>query len=296
MLLNNGYFSENQLFLQEKNIANLAVISPIVLSGNTFKESSAITAVQEKSFAVLSFDQQEIEQGEIIEYVVKSGESFSLIAQKFGISVNTILWSNDLTNNSTISPGQKLTILPINGLTHLVRSGETASELAGFYKTDVSEIIDFNDLSNEGEIFAGDLLIIPNGKKPAKTAINYSAPLASSYFICPISSPCGITQGLHWYNAVDFSNGSCGEPIFAAAGGEVQKTGYHKTAGNYVRIVHPNKVVTFYGHLSRILVKPGQAVSQGGIIGYVGNTGYTIGATGCHIHFEVRGAKNPFGY
>jgi murein DD-endopeptidase MepM/ murein hydrolase activator NlpD len=55
-------------------------------------------------------------------------------------------------------------------------------------------------------------------------------------------------------------------------------------------------ISTFYGHLSAINVKVGQDVSQGQIIGYVGHTGYTIpaGPAGCHVHFEVRGARNPF--
>jgi len=53
-------------------------------------------------------------------------------------------------------------------------------------------------------------------------------------------------------------------------------------------------VVTLYGHLSVITVKNGGSVNVGEIIGYIGNTGRTRGQTGCHLHFEVRGARNPF--
>jgi len=94
-----------------------------------------------------------------------------------------------------------------------------------------------------------------------------------------------------------FSNKSCGEPVYAAAGGTIQRIGYHTMGGNYVRVLHPNGVVTYYGHLVRAAMSSGTKVFQGEIIGYTGHSGYTIpaGPAGCHLHFEVRGATNPFG-
>jgi len=114
-----------------------------------------------------------------------------------------------------------------------------------------------------------------------------------------VPTPYRITQGLHWYNAIDFSTGKCGSPIYAAAGGQVQRTGYdYERAGRYVRILHPNGVVTFYGHMSKIAVNAGATVGQGQIIGYIGYSGHTIpsGPGGCHLHFDVRGSRNPFAY
>lgn len=240
---------------------------------------------------------EKLPKREIREYVVQGGDTLYGIAEKFNISPETVLWVNNLRTNSKILPGQKLTILPVSGLIHLVKKGETLSLIAQRYKADISDIISFNELPEAGEIFDGDLLIIPGGRMPPESnsssfVSNSSVP--SSYFICPIPSPCGITQGLHFYNAVDFSNGRCGEPVFAVALGKVQKTGYHSVAGNFIMISHPNNTVTFYGHLSRILVAQGQEVSQGEIIGFTGNTGFTVGITGCHLHFETRGTKNPF--
>lgn len=234
---------------------------------------------------------------EIIEYTVKEGDNLWSIAANFDISLDTLLWTNDLNKNSLISPGQKLIILPVSGLIHHVQKGETLSEIAEVYKADIDEIFSFNDIEEE-KIFAGDILIIPNGVMPLKTYTAPQVPLASSYFICPIPSPCRISQRLHWYNAIDFSNDKCGEPVYAAAGGTVQRTGYGTVSGNFVRIEHPNGVITAYGHLSKILVYPSQRVSQGEMIGYTGYSGYTIpaGPAGCHLHFEVRGARNPFAY
>jgi len=239
------------------------------------------------------------ESGEIKEYIVQQGDTISSIAGKFNISVNTILWTNNLSSRSLIRPGQKLVILPVSGVLHIVKKGDTLSGISKLYGVSQEKIVDINGLSSDGRIYIGDFLVIPGGKPLAKnkdSLYSFQVPIGSNYFMCPILSPCRITQGLHWYNAVDFSHGVCGEPILAAAGGIVQKVGYHNIAGKYIRVLHPNGVVTFYGHLSEIIVSSGQKVSQGQIIGYMGHTGYTIpaGPRGCHLHFEVIGAKNPF--
>jgi len=263
---------------------------------NSVRASTNPTLVTPKVFGTLVGTESDIkERKEILEYIIQEGDNLWNLAQKFDISLNTILWANNLNKNSVLVPGQKLIILPVSGTIHHVQKGETLSQIAKLYKIDIEEIISFNEIENE-RIFAGDILIVPNGKMPTRRYSPSQVPLASSYFICPISSPCRITQGLHWYNAIDFSNGYCGEPVFAVAGGLVQKTGYHKIAGNFIRLEHSNGVITFYGHLSRILVVPGQQVSQGQKIGTTGYSGYTIpaGPAGCHVHFEVRGARNPF--
>jgi len=235
---------------------------------------------------------------EIEEYLVESGDTLSIIASRFDISLETLLWANDLSRSSIISPGQKLIILPVSGVLHIVKEGDTISELSQIYQAKVDEIVSFNDLLNQDDIFVGDFLIIPGGKMPKIVPTYTQVPLSQNPFICPIPAPCKITQGLHWFNAIDFSNGKCGEPVFAAAGGTVQRTGYGNVSGYYVRILHPNGVVTFYGHLSKINVTPGQKVFQGQIIGYVGYSGLTYprGPAGCHLHFDVRFARNPFAY
>lgn len=227
---------------------------------------------------------------EIVEYTVKPGDTLSAIAGKFGISQNTIFWANDLSSSSMIKLGQKLIILPVSGVIYHVKKDDTLSGIAKTYKGDIEEIVAFNELSSEGDIFIGDILVIPDGKMPARVARIALTPLAESYFIFPCEGK--ITQGLHPFNAIDIAN-RCGKPVVAAASGEVQRAGSTWLGGNRVTILHPNTgVVTYYGHLSKILVSPGQPVNTGDIIGYIGNTGYTLGVTGCHLHFGVRGARN----
>jgi LysM repeat protein len=242
---------------------------------------------------------------DVTEYEVKTGDTLTSIAANFGISLNTLLWANDLTAKSKLKIGQELIILPTSGVLHYVKSGDTVSGLAQKYKTKASEIVEFNELASDDDIFIGDILVIPNGTMPASVKQNYASsgniPVASSYFICPIASPCHITQKLHWYNAIDFSHGKCGDSIYAAAGGVIQrvKYGWNGGAGNTITILHPNGVVTSYGHILSALVSPGDQVYQGQIIGLMGGNTATQGigagkSTGCHVHFAIHGATNPF--
>jgi len=233
---------------------------------------------------------------EVFRYVVESSDTPSGVAEKFGVSVNTILWANDISGSTVLSQGKELIVLPTTGTLHLVRPNDTLSEISLWYKGDIKEIVKYNDLASASDIYAGDFVIVPDGIMPKILPQGRLTPIANSYFIYPIPAPHRVTQGLHAYNAIDFSNRSCGEPVYAAAGGTIQRIGYHTMGGNYVRVLHPNGVVTYYGHLARATMSGGARVFQGEIIGYTGHSGYTIpaGPAGCHLHFEVRGATNPF--
>ena len=287
-----GFFAESP-----KNFLIEAPAMSFLQKNSLIGISSPVTITSQTLGTVLGDEEEPRE--EIIEYTVKEGDTLSGIADNFGISLETVLWANDLSSGSTVKVGQKLIILPVSGVVYHVQKGDTLSQIAKDYKGNVEEIIAFNELSNEGDIFIGDILIIPGGKMPktSQPSSYVSIPLGSSYFICPHNA-CRITQGLHWYNAIDFG-GKCGDPLFAAAAGTVQRIryGWNGGAGNYLTILHPNGVVTMYGHLQTVLVSVGQSVSQGDIIAFMGGQPGTPGAgnsTGCHVHFEVIGARNPF--
>jgi LysM repeat protein len=263
----------------------------ILLHGDTLAASSPPVTITPKVLGAIVGTLEGEGGAEIARYIVEEGDTIAFLAEKFGISTNTILWANNLPKGTTLKLGQELTILPVSGVLHAIRPNETLGSIASLYRVKTQAIANINNLGSTSDIFAGDLLVIPGG---SPLAYSSSTSLANSYFIYPIPAPHRLTQGLHPFNAVDLSNGFCGEPVFAAAGGTIQKTGYSSIGGNYVRILHPNGVVTYYGHLSSTGTNLGASVSQGDIIGYTGNTGYTVGPTGCHLHFEVRGAVNPF--
>ena len=272
-----------------------------IIQENSLKGASPPNTVSFQTLGSLIDDPESLK--EIVEYIVQTGDTLSSISEKFGISIETILWANDLNKNSVIQLGQKLIISPVSGVIYYVKKDDTLSEIAKTYKAEASEIISFNELSSEGDIYIGDILIIPNGVKPQPVPmILPQTPLASSYFIVPVSSPYIITQRLHWSNAIDFSHKgtACGKPIYAAAGGQILrvKYGWNVGAGNYLTILHPNGVVTMYGHLQSVLVNQGDIVLQGQMIALIGGKPGMPGAgnsTGCHLHFGVQGAKNPFG-
>ena len=230
---------------------------------------------------------------DVIDYVVLSGDTVDSVAKQFDISVNTLLWANNLTKNSSLKEGQSLVILPVSGVSHIVKNGDTIGQISKTYKANVDDIVAFNNLANEGDIFIGDNLIIPDGVMPAKPlpAVNIQVPLADNFFIFPAEGY--ISQRLHYYNAIDLAN-KCGTSIYASASGVVQRAvsngKWNNGMGNYITILHSNGTVTYYGHLSSLFVKSGDRVDTGDRIGLMGRTGQ---ATGCHIHFEVIGAQNP---
>jgi len=87
-----------------------------------------------------------------------------------------------------------------------------------------------------------------------------------------------------FHEGVDFS-AAHGEPIYATAGGIVEKAGRSGAYGNLITINHGGGLQTRYAHISKILVKRGDIVKKEDLIAYVGNTGRS---TGPHLHYEIR--------
>ncbi len=147
----------------------------LVLVQKNSLQSLPSSFLASKSFATL-IGKIEPEKREILEYEVKEGDSLWSISQKFGISIETIVWANDL-ENLLIKPGQKLLILPVSGVIHIVKEGESLEEIAKKYKANFEDILEFNEIS-ENEIFPNQLLIIPGGKMPFVQKIESSVPLS----------------------------------------------------------------------------------------------------------------------
>jgi len=173
---------------------------------------------------------------------------------------------------------------------------------------DRDPLITGNDSILQNQNPTTTILPEPKPVAPSKPALPYYAagPYLDGYFIPPTT---GYNRGvLHAYNAVDISRGSaCVDediPVYAAASGVITTAYSTESAnrytyggyGNNITILHPNGVITRYAHLKGVLVTVGQYVNQGSIIAYMGGYPYQPGSgnsTGCHLHYEVRGAKNP---
>jgi LysM repeat protein len=244
-------------------------------------------------------------------YVVRPGDTLSEIAAMFDVSVNTIVWANDLGTKPVIQPGETLAILPVSGINYTVKKGDTLASIVKKYGGDVTEVMEYNGLSTGASIAIGDTIMIPDGELGGPSAsintqthtssgIKYNpliladgGPAIPGYYACPVHGSW-LSQGLHGHNAVDLAIG-IGNSIDAAANGTViiakSNSAWNGGYGNYVVISHPNGTETLYAHAKKIFVTTGEKVTQGEKIAEIGVTGET---TGPHIHFEVRGAANPF--
>lgn len=249
-------------------------------------------------------------QGRVSLYVVRPGDTIAQVAKMFGVTVDTILWANDLPRGASLRDGQHLVILPIDGVQHTVKKGDTLQSIAKKYKGDIDEILEFNDITAYQKLSIGDVVIVPNGKEETEsvsasksTSGSRSRTIAAypsyeGYYTHPV--PGGHkTQGIHGYNGVDYG-APTGTSVYVAAEGTVIVSKFRASGcgrscgggyGNYIVVEHPNGTQTLYGHLSAVYTSVGGRVDKGQMIGAVGNTGKS---TGSHLHFEVRGAKNPF--
>ena len=257
-----------------------------VLSATT-EDPNMMTTVSEKV------------RDQIIEYKVVQGDTVSTIAEKFGVSEDTIRWQNDLQSKSAIKVGQVLEILPVTGVYHKVAKGETVYSIAKKYDTSPQGMVDFPyNTFTDDETFAlavGQMVVVPDGVKPNEipwspvARVKQITPdagtvVASGIFVWPTAGT--ISQRYVWYHkGVDIANHSSPD-VLAADAGTVVLAGWPDNYGygNRVIIDHGNGYRTLYGHLSRIYVISGQTVARGAAIGKMGSSGRS---TGIHLHFEV---------
>lgn len=251
-------------------------------------------------------------------YKVRSGDNPYLIATRFGLQPESIVWANPRLEDdpNLLSIGQELVIPPTDGVLHTVESGDTLAGIAEDYDVTVEDIVEYgpNNLTADSGIVEGQWVMVPGGEKPflepATTASSSSssapaesqwAPAPSAYggatgtFVWPVSGR--ITQG-PWsgHMAIDVSN-RIGTPVTASDSGVVVFAGWANTGYGYnVVIDHGNGYRTRYAHLSYYHVEAGQQVEQHQLIGKIGNTGRS---TGPHLHFEViyNGVRqNPYNF
>jgi len=252
------------------------------------------------------------------EYIVQGGDTISSIAEKFGISVNTILWANTLNERSLIRPDDKLSVPPVSGVLHKVKSGDSLDKIASRYSVSADQILEFNRLADANDLNIDELLIVPGGVMPeAPRAVPQIQPRQSGFAIRLPSlftppPPVKVSPGnrMQWpaatrkinqyfrgwiHTGVDLEC-SYGQANYAADDGVVIRSGWARGYGYSVEIDHGGGIRTLYGHNQKNLVRAGQRVSRGQAIGMCGSTGRS---TGTHLHFEVisGGRKlNPLTY
>lgn len=243
-------------------------------------------------------------------YVVQEGDTIGRIAEGYGLSLSTVLWSNGLSYTSTIQPGQELSILPVDGVLYTVKSGDTLSRIARNYSVDVEIIMSQNGLESANRLAIGDKLLLPGGEPPSPIATARSSASITTLFTAPsVSAPSSAVGGWVWptdwrvitqyygwrHTGIDI-DGDYTTSSYASRDGVVIYSGWRSGYGLSVEVDHGDGYVTRYAHHSKNYVAVGDVVSAGQVLAQTGTTGRS---TGTHLHFEViRNGKfqNPFDY
>ncbi|MFA6042286.1 MAG: M23 family metallopeptidase [Patescibacteria group bacterium] len=277
------------------------------------KAESASSGEQQLALGIGGTGEGEADEA-IRYYIVEGGDTVSSIAAQFNLSTSTVLSANQLGENDFIKPGQKLTILPVDGVAHTVKKGDTVASIAKKYKTDEEKILSFNRLASADALNEGEEILVPGGSlevaptpqpttstaSPQRTLAIIKVPPAARVSGKRMQWPTAghrINQYFKFRHTGLDIDGDYSSPIYAADSGVVESVIYARYGyGFHIIINHGGGRETLYGHASKIFVKPGQSVRRGQSIAMVGSTGRS---TGTHLHFEVivNGAKrNPLSY
>jgi len=150
----------------------LAVLPPVLLPpASTVDEPRQVTSAAEDT-PTLSVTPRS--------YVVQAGDSVRSIAQQFGVTNETIIWENDLTDPDYLEVGQELHILPFTGLIHEVRPGDTLASVANSYEAAIRDVVSANKLADPFIIVVGQKLAVPGGYRPLPRKVIPERPRADT--------------------------------------------------------------------------------------------------------------------
>jgi len=261
---------------------------------------------------------------DVINYTVELGDSVFGIAHNFGITPETVLWSNyDVLrdNPHALIPGMDLKIPPTNGIYYQWQPDDTLESVSGQFEVDPSVIISWSgnrlDLTNP-RIDSESWVMIPGGQREFQQWIipvaargsagvssgiygagacpgGYSGVYGSGAFIWPTNNHT-LSGNDYWSGHLAIDIGLVtGDPVFAADSGVIMFAGWSTGGYGYVvAIDHGNGYQTLYAHLNSVNAYCGQSVYLGQMIAAGGSTG---NSTGPHLHFEIRyqgGFVNPW--
>ncbi len=240
---------------------------------------------------------------------IHTGENLWMIARQYGVDINTILGCNEeLSEQGQLLSGREIIIPNQKGVFYTIRFGQTLSDISAAYNVRLTAICRANGIANAKYLKSGDAVFIPEAEPLAPNS--KQAKLLESFvhdttFLMPLKGRFTARFGwrIHpirkrreFHKGIDIA-AYWGAKVKAAQGGKVIFADWKSGYGYFVKIKHDFDYVTCYGHLtSPMMVKAGDKVKRGQVIGRTGNTG---ASTGSHLHFEVRKGKkavNPFRY
>lgn len=296
IVINKSNFVEKAEFLERVEIVEASVAADKILDSDTCLKILTKGTLEEKV------------------HVVQKGENPWIIARDNNITEDDILKANPGLNPKSIQIGQKLSLVvpkpyvtvvtkektvmtenipnkTVTNQSNTIYRGETRVQQAGrvglreieayIYKQNGIEIKEKREILGEKVVREPvDRIVIAGTMAPPPR-------IGTGTFAMPsrgnITSPFGPRWGVR-HNGIDIA-APIGTDIRAADGGRVIFSGWKGSFGNLIIIDHGEGFESYYGHNSENLVKTGDSVFKGQLIGRVGNTGYS---TGPHVHFEIR--------
>lgn len=278
----------------------------VIISVNNLRDKNLLSLGQKLEIPAIGggvSNSNQKQEPTIVTYTVVKGDTLWSISQRYDVKMISIISVNNLKEISRLSIGQKLKLLITNmdiakaegysqdavaeEIIYYVKKGESLWSISREYNVKLESIIAANSITNASKISAGQQLRIPNVPGARLNINNFIWPVRGR-----ISSPYGVRvlNGRKEFHAGIDIGGPTGTNIVAAESGRVSYTGYMRGFGNVIILSHDRGYSTVYGHNLVNLVKKGQYVKRGSIIGKVGRTG---NASGSHLHFEIRLSGKP---
>lgn len=249
--------------------------------------------------------QEEAARPKVTTYTVVEGDTIEAIAERYGLSVDTLLYANDMYADDILQIGQELLIPSMDALVYTVVEGDTMWGVADAFTADFDEIVKANPDVDADALQPGQVLFVPGGTPPARRTMvasrgggSRTASASGTFALWPAygntTDEFGwrvhpITGVWHLHDGLDIDV-AYGTPVAAVDSGTVTTAGWLGGYGIAVKIDHGNGITTMYAHLDSVAVDPGDWVETGDLIGYSGNTG---NSTGPHLHFTVLVGGEP---
>lgn len=288
---------------------------------HTYVDADKISTLEE----AIAMVTKEEEKSKV--YVVESGDTLGVIAEKNGTTIENLIAMNpDMLSSekSTIRIGDELKVTAPQPELSILRTEEIYYEenydapiqyvdndewytnkqvtiqqpVEGFHKV-IADIIYKNKDQVGKTIVYEDIVTEPVAKiveRGTKAPPTYIRPISGGRQSSGYGRRKAPKKGAStFHKGIDWAVPS-GTAVWASRGGKVIRAGWGSGYGYVVYIQHDDGAVTRYGHLSKILCKSGQSVKQGEKIALSGNTGVS---TGAHLHFEILingGQVNPLNY
>lgn len=240
-------------------------------------------------------------------YHVAVGDSFQSLSQKFHLSEEALRSLNQANDNTQPQAGTTLLVPSKDGIFHMVRPGQSLADIARAYGLSLRDILKSNPQRGDADLRPGDVLYLPRAAYLTRQDMRWLALVAltdQKGFLKPTTGRFAdgfgmrlhpITHKMAFHEGLDLAPG-WGARVVASQDGKVAFAGLKAGYGRLIILDHGQGLTSWYAHLDEILVKTGQGVKRGSLIGKVGNSGRT---TGPHLHFEVRlngKPRNPLLY